>query len=204
MYMCQIKKLGWYQDEKIEYRPAPHAIPPKSLRNPPGMNLNSYPLGDSNLNKDNTMRTKLLTVILFMAVGALAFGQSAEEMDALLADEVVSFARAARYVLPAAEILSEDISEEEAFRAAQERGWVPLSAAPDDSIRLDQFSYLVMKSFSLKGGVCYSIFPGRRYAYRELLSRNYVQGRSDPSQALSGSRLVLILGHALDDREVGL
>ena len=150
------------------------------------------------------MRTKLLTVILFMAVGALAFGQSAEEMDALLADEGVSFARAARYVLPAAEILGEDVSEAEAFRAAQERGWVSRSAAPDDPIRIDQFSFLVMKAFSLKGGVFYSIFPGPRYAYRELVYKNYLQGRSDPSQTLSGSRLVLILGHALDEREVEL
>jgi len=150
------------------------------------------------------MKRKLSFAFLLMLISAAAFGQSAKEMDALLADEGVSFARAARYVLPAAGHLPEDTTEAKAFETALERGWIAKDVDPAAPIRLDQYSFLIMKAFSLKGGFLYGIFPGPRYAYRELGYMKYVQGRSDPAQTVSGSRFILILGRALDDQEAAL
>ncbi len=144
----------------------------------------------------------LLLLALVLAVPSLA-AQSAKEMDALLSDERVSYARAARYVLPAAGVLPAAVSEAEAFGAALERGWLPAGADPAGFIRLDQQAYLVMKAFSLDGGLMYSLFPGPRYAYRELSYRQYIQGRRDPAQPVPGSRLVRILGRVLDAKGGG-
>lgn len=141
--------------------------------------------------------------ILFLAAAAGLYAQSAKEVDLLLADPGVSYARAARYILPAAGILPAAASEADAFKAALEKGWLPEEAAASSPIRLDQGAYLVMRAFSLEGGLLYRLFPGPRYAYRELAYRQYIQGRRDPAQSLSGERLVRILGRVLDAKGGG-
>lgn len=141
--------------------------------------------------------------VLFLAAAAGLYAQSAKEMDLLLADPGVSYARAARYVLPAAGILPAAVSEADAFKAALEKGWLPDGADPAATIRLDDSAYLVMRAFSLEGGLMYRLFPGPRYAYRELSYRRYIQGRRDPAQPVSGERLVRILGRVLDAKGGG-
>jgi hypothetical protein len=44
----------------------------------------------------------------------------------------------------------------------------------------------------------YSLFPGPRYAYRELVYRKILEGRVDPAQTLTGERLLYFLGRALE------
>ncbi len=146
-------------------------------------------------------------VVLFLLALGLAMpalhAQSAKEMDALLADGQVSHARAARYVLPAAGILPAGVSEADAFKSALEKGWLPEGSDPGSPLRLDEAAYLLMGAFSLEGGLLYSLFPGPRYAYRELVYRQYIQGRRDPAQVVTGGRLVHILGRALDAKGGG-
>jgi hypothetical protein len=61
-----------------------------------------------------------------------------------------------------------------------------------------------MKSFGLSGGL-YRFFPNGRYACRELVYLDIIQGRSDPHMKVSGERFFRILGRILDytglDRE---
>ena len=144
-------------------------------------------------------------VILVMLLGAAAglYAQSAKEVDLLLSDPRVSYARAARYILPAAGILSASASESDAFKAALEQGWLPDGADPAAPIRLDESAYLILRAFSLEGGLMYRLFPGPRYAYRELVYRQFIQGRRDPAQPVPGERLVRILGRALDAKGGG-
>jgi hypothetical protein len=54
-----------------------------------------------------------------------------------------------------------------------------------------------MAAFGIKGGIMYSLFPGPRYAYRELLHLKLIQGRADENFTLSGERLLQILGRVL-------
>lgn len=145
----------------------------------------------------------VILVLFFMASAAGIHAQPAKEVDLLLADPQVSYARAARYVLPAADILPVSASEADAFKAALEKGWLPEGADPASPIRLDESAYLVMSAFSLRGGLLYRLFPGPRYAYRELVYKQYIQGRRDPAQPVPGERLVRILGRVLDAKGGG-
>jgi hypothetical protein len=54
-----------------------------------------------------------------------------------------------------------------------------------------------MKAFNIKGGFMYSLFPGPRYAYRELAYRKIITGRSYSTTRVSGERLLRILNRAL-------
>jgi hypothetical protein len=122
--------------------------------------------------------------------------QTAEHLDALLDNPALTYAQAAQIVLPAAGLAPEDISPEAAFAEAQ--NYLPGNAEPGGPVRLGELAFLIMRAFNLKGGICYSLFPGPRYAYRELVHRGFIQGRNDPALCVSGERLLRILGRVLD------
>jgi hypothetical protein len=67
----------------------------------------------------------------------------------------------------------------------------------DRALRLNEAAFLVMGAFGIKGGLLYTLFPGPRYAYRELLYKKIIQGRSDGNFTVSGERLLRIIGRAL-------
>jgi hypothetical protein len=54
-----------------------------------------------------------------------------------------------------------------------------------------------MKAFALKGGLMYTLFPGLRYAYRELAYRKIITGRAYSTMRVSGERLLRLLDRAL-------
>jgi hypothetical protein len=62
---------------------------------------------------------------------------------------------------------------------------------------LGEAAFLVTGAFGIKGGLMYTLFPGPRYAYRELLYRKIIQGRADEGFTVSGERLLRIIGQAL-------
>jgi hypothetical protein len=149
------------------------------------------------------MKKILLPLFLFcLAVGAGA--QSAEDVDRLLASEAVNYAAAARFVLLAAEVVAEDADPAAGFDQAVARGWLAAGLDPEAPVSLGEFSHLCVAAFGLETGFLYRFFPGPRYAYRELVYRKMIQGRSDPAQAVPGARVVRILGRILDTREAAL
>jgi len=118
----------------------------------------------------------------------------------MLASETVSAASAARFVLASADKLPQGLSpaeaELEAYGAAASRGWI--NRAAGENMTLKDTAFLVMNAFEIKGGLFYSLFRNPRYAYRELIYRKIIQGRSDPAMAVSGERFLRILGRVLD------
>jgi hypothetical protein len=139
----------------------------------------------------------MVIVLLFLA-GSLS-AQDAGEMDRLLETGVVSGPQAARFVLASAGLLDSGLSgrqaEDAAWQAALEQGWV--SSKSGQLFRLKDAAWLVAAAFGIKGGAMYSLFPGPRYAYRELLHLKIIQGRADGNFAVSGERLLQIIGRAL-------
>lgn len=140
-------------------------------------------------------RFLFLLPVLFLP--AFVHAQVAADMDLLLNSDVVSFSQASRFVLSAAEILPEDAKEIDAFREALSRKWIAEGINPSDQISLEALSLLCMRAFNIPGGMMYSIFPIKRYAYREMVYKHFIQGKTDPSQKMNGSQFILILGRVL-------
>lgn len=149
----------------------------------------------------NVRRCVCLAGLLGLALVA-ATAQSSEFMDALLASDSVSVGQASYLVLVASDNIGEDADNARAFELLVSLGWAPKGSTSEQGITLAQYSYLLMKAFGLKGGLMYSMFPGPRYAYRELASRMVIQGRSDPSDALDGGLAVRMLGRVFDIKGV--
>jgi hypothetical protein len=152
------------------------------------------------LQRKDAARRQGVFFLIVMAAGAVLHAQTAERMDMLLDTPEVTCAMAALAVLPAAGIIDGDSGLDAAFAEAMARNYLPRGAEADDLIRLGELSFLIMRAFGMKSGFMYSLFPGPRYAYRELAHRRLIQGRNDPALTVSGARLLRILGRVLDYR----
>ena len=131
---------------------------------------------------------------------ALLFPQSNHIIDQLLQEEKATYGKAAYLVLTAADMVREEGSEEEAMRRLEEEGLNPRNAGAGEPISLGVYSYLIMRAFSLGGGLFYSLFPSPRYASRELGFKGYIRENPGAYRSLTGREAIAILGRVLRDR----
>jgi hypothetical protein len=141
-------------------------------------------------------------ILLFLSAALLppqtAAAQTAAELERLLALPAVSYGDAAWLVLNAAGIIPPESSRDEAWRYAADNNWLPKKAAAERPATLGGLSLLMMKAFDIRGGFMYSLFPGPRYGYRELVYRKLIQGRAYSGMRVSGERLLRIVSRILD------
>jgi outer membrane protein OmpA-like peptidoglycan-associated protein len=143
----------------------------------------------------------LFLALCFLTVPAFLAAQStAQEIETLLGTNAVTYAQAARFALEASDKLAVP-DHNEAFRYAQERGWLPRNVLADDTARLDGISLLLMRSFDIGGGIFYSITQNPHYAYRELVYKEIIRGRADPAMKVSGELFLFLTGRLLSQRD---
>jgi len=144
------------------------------------------------------MRRKLLVILtgfLFLLPVCLS-AQTAAELETMLQTQEVTCAQAAKFILASTESAANE-SAENAFQKALSNGWLSSNTKSDDKITMRKLSFLMMKAFNVKGGMMYAIAPGPRYAYRSMVSKDFIQGDCDPSMNVSGERFLLILSKVL-------
>jgi hypothetical protein len=148
------------------------------------------------------MKTKI--IILFAALvlsgAVLAWGQSAADMESLLQTGEINFSQAAFFVL-ASVSGSPPENPEAAFVLAGERNWLPAGAESTKALSLGELSLLMVRAFNLEGGLLYRIFPVSRYAYRGMISRGFIEGRSYSGSRVSGEQFLGILEKVLAEGE---
>jgi hypothetical protein len=146
-------------------------------------------------------RQKLLFFLLLLPV-FLNAQTTADNLEALLNTEAVSYEQAAALVLEAADIISASDAAR-AFNLAMDRKWLPAGTERSGTARLDGVSLLIMKSFDFQGGIFYSLFGNPHYAYRELQYNGIIRGRADPAMDVSGDMMLFLIGNVLDKVEAG-
>lgn len=139
----------------------------------------------------------LPAVLAVQAVGA----QSNSVIDTILEMEVASHGAAAYLAFVAAGVADDEAAFEEAFSRAVESGVFPADATPGAGISLGRYAYLLMATFDAPGGILYSVFPGGRYATRELAFHGLIPGRTDPFRSISGTEAMQILERFLRWRQ---
>jgi outer membrane protein OmpA-like peptidoglycan-associated protein len=134
----------------------------------------------------------MVFLLMILAAGGTLHAQVAAEMDALLETPAINFIQASRFVLASVDI---DLADGylASFNAARERGWLPKRANPDGHVTLGELCFLVMRAFGMKGSFLYALFPGPRYAFRELDYLRVIPGRRDPARQVSGEELLRLL-----------
>lgn len=152
-----------------------------------------------------TGRGRFLFRFLMFTGFALAFSpiaataQSNSVIDQLLSEKAATVADSTYMVLSAANLIPTDATVDQALSTAVQKGWIP-DKPPGSSITFGEFSYLVMKSFKLNGGLMYMIFPGPRYSARELYYRGLVRTRLSPYGPVTGTQALYVIRTLLDAR----
>lgn len=114
------------------------------------------------------------------------FAQSSEQISEIIKSEKATCAQISYLPALYANQISESDSAEQAFKSFQDKGLFDSSVSADAQVNLAQASYVYMQALGIKGGLFYSIFKSKRYAYKELKVRGILPNESDPSMRLSG------------------
>jgi hypothetical protein len=147
---------------------------------------------------------KAWAALALLALSVLpAAAQSNQLIDRLLEQPRASFGAAAYLVLAASGALDPEATEQQALEVLNEKGWKLPAAQAEDPIRLGQFCFLIMKAFDEKGGLMYRLFPGPRYAVRELAYRGLIHGKAHSRRLPSGQEVVQVLSSYLDRKGGG-
>ncbi len=143
-------------------------------------------------------------IVLFLAVvlSGAVFAQSNVFVDELLASPAVNVGQVAFLVLVASDNLGEDADATRAFELLENLGWAPKGKTADSTIKISEYSLMLMKAFGIKGGVLFTFFPNPRYAYREMVSKVVIQSKSDPDMPIDGTTAIRMLGRIFDIKGV--
>lgn len=149
------------------------------------------------------MRKKIfLPLFLFVLFGIVfVSAQSNEIIDRILSEKKASFGDAALVVLSAGGVIPEKATVIDAVKYIKENYSQFLKKSAEDPINASEFSFLLMKTFNLKGGIMYMLFPGPRYAYRELLYRKVLSVKGGPYRKITGEDLLRALQIVLETEE---
>ena len=147
---------------------------------------------------DPIVRIRFAAIIASLLIGLPCLAQSNSNVDTLLGQVRAQADYSAYMALTAGGRIDEDTSPADAYALAVQNKWLSAKASDTDPIRIDSFCYLVMKSLGLKGGLMYRIFPGPRYAYRELVAQKIVSPNGGHKRSLPGDEVLRILRLAMD------
>ncbi len=138
--------------------------------------------------------------VLFLSSVFFASADFNTAMDSILTENRISYGSASYTVLFGTDVIGEDVSFQEAADKMSEM--FPDTAMEWDSpVTLGQFSHIVMSAYSMEGGLMYRLFPGPRYAVRELRFKKIIQGKTYSTMHISGERAFRILGRVLEREE---
>lgn len=143
------------------------------------------------------MKKSSTFLILLLSVGMPLAAQSNQLLDQLLDEPQAHFGDVAYMTLVAAKLLPDTVTPEQALQTLEQQGWKITILAADAPISLGDYSYMLMKAFKLSGGILYSLFPGPRYACRELGFRKIIPSDARPLRNVSGEEAVRILGNTM-------
>ena len=148
-------------------------------------------------------KSKALCICFILIVLSIAFlhAQIEEQIDLLLEEESAGFGKAVYLVLVASEHCDETESLSGALGVLQKKNWDISLKGEGDAITLGEYSYLLMRAFNIKGGIMYMIFPGPRYAVRELVYHNLILENPNPDRQVSGEEVMTILTRVLNWKE---
>jgi hypothetical protein len=144
---------------------------------------------------------KVIVALMALFAAALPLeAQSNTVIDALLGSREAAFGDAAYLVLSAARIIPEKATPDDAVWTLQARNFGVAGRSAKEPITLGEYAFLLMKAFDIRGGILYRVFPGPRYACRELAFLGLLEGYTAPNRRLAGDEALRILGRLLEQR----
>jgi len=133
-------------------------------------------------------------LLLLIVGGGVATSQSADLMMAVSGQDSLRVGEAAALIGIVGGSLPSQAEPATAVDELRRIGYVLPQKQPAAPITVGEFSFLIIQLLDLPAGMLYSIFPGPRYAVRELVARGVLAAGVHPGATLSGSEALRILG----------
>jgi hypothetical protein len=146
-------------------------------------------------------RTPLIFFLLFVLASARVFSQSDDIIDSALSQDPLHFGEAAYLVLTAAGVLPETASAQTAAASSEASAWDFEDKAAETPVTYGEFSYMLMTLFDVEGGLMYRLFPGPRYAARELSYLRIAPYRVAPGKLINGAAALGMLSETMELKE---
>ena len=140
-------------------------------------------------------------LVLWCGAAPALSAQSNQLIDDLLAEEQATFGKSIHLVLQAAGVIDEQSAVIEAIDALADKHWNVELKPAWEPIQLGEYAYILMRAFHIQGGIMYSIFPGPRYASKELAFMGIIPEKESPGRTVSGEEVLRILGRILEVQE---
>ena len=141
-------------------------------------------------------KSGMFLVLLVSAILPLA-SQSNQLLDQLLDEPEAHFGSVVYMTLAAAKLLPDTATPEQAVQVLRQQNWNVTILPVEAAVPLGDYSYLLMRAFKLSGGIFYRLFPGPRYACRELGYLKLIPADARPFRSVSGEEAVRILGNVM-------
>ncbi len=147
-------------------------------------------------------RIGFLAVLLLALSLSIAGAQSNDTLDRVLAEEQLTYGSAAYLAATATALAEDDTAPDQVPQILEQKGGGLAGKTASDPIDLGEYSFLLMQTFELPGGMMYRIMPGPRYAVRELAFRGVIPSPAFPGASITGLEAVRILEQVLTLKEV--
>ena len=138
-------------------------------------------------------------IILLFTVSPAVYSQSNRVIDRVLEQEQATFARALYLVQTASGTAEEDLDPRTLAAEFDAAEWhIPAAAAAEEPITLGEYAQLLMHAFDIRSGIMYRLFPGPRYAAREIEHLGFPRSSGAPGRTVTGDEVVDILRQVLE------
>jgi hypothetical protein len=141
---------------------------------------------------------RLFALALALFVGVGTFAQSNAWIDRFLTRDTATWGEVAWLALVGSGNLEQGATEAAALQLLQAKGWAPKTARAGELVRLDQYSFILTRSFKIVSGLMGVLLPSPRYSYRDLVALQIIPGRSDPGMLVSGTLAMQMVGRVAD------
>mgnify|MGYP007069844441 CR=1 FL=1 len=144
---------------------------------------------------------KVLLLLAQVLLSFAMFPQSSEQISAILKSEKATVAQVSYLPAVYSSLIQDNDGEAKAFDELKSKGLVPNEVSAEAEATLSDVAYIYTKALGIKGGIFYSLFPSKRYAYKELKARGLFPSNADPSMKVSGRDSIDIFNACLEFAE---
>ncbi len=147
------------------------------------------------------MKKLIFLCAVTLLLSAAATAQSSEKLTELINTEKTTYGQAAYLSAVFTGSISENDDYEKAVKTLELQDLLPEGTDPAKEISLQELSYICFKTARFQGGLLYRLFPGPRYAFRELKAKRILPPLADPSEKVSGRDTIALFNGCLPEND---
>ena len=149
-----------------------------------------------------SMLKKIFVISIFLILGCLCFGQSADMVSKMIESDSVTYEDVAYFCAINLGLANDDTSPEDALVALCDAKIFSMPKNSKANIAYDALSNMCMKTWGIKGGLFYTLTKSDRYAFKELQYLGFISASENPKKNVSGRDVLNLITRCIEKTEV--